>query len=156
MKYEFVKTYPATRKTGFEFFMDLARWSEWTPFEVEAPEKAKFAKKGDEIAVTYRRFGIPLHGTVTLDRVGAGELIEATLRFPGAMDIHERFELHGSGTRAFVLTASLEMEQAEHWYGKGLQWMSMTPLMMRWELRRSLDLAHDLLVAPIEAATKAA
>lgn len=152
MKIAFTKTFPATRKQGFAFFMDVSRWDEWTPFTIEDVGAARFAEEGDELRVVYRRLGIPMHGTIVLEEVVDGEIMAAKLMAPGMPAVIERFVLHDSGSRAFVLEATMEI--ADHgWLGKSLQRMSMLPLIIRRDLRTSLDKAHALFAA--EAIRKA-
>lgn len=151
------KTFPTTRKAGFAFFLDLARWPEWTPFLVDGEEEARLAEKGDEVGVVYRLLGVPVPGTVTLEEVVDGELIAATLRFPGLPAITETFELHGTGTHAFVLEASLTWADGSR-LSRTLPWVAMLPLRIRRDLRASLDKAHAIFAAGVleRAAKKAA
>ena len=141
---EMLKTFPVARKTGFAFFTDLMRWPEWSPFEVEGAERARFRKKGDELTVRYRPFRIPVHGTMVLDEVVDNELIVATMSFPGAPAVHARFTFHTAGTHAFVLEAAMGLE-AGHWFERSLQWMTLLPVIVRRDLRKSLERAHALM-----------
>lgn len=143
MKIAFTRTFPATRKQGFAFFMDISRWDEWTPFSVKDPDEARFAEEGDELRVVYRLLGVPVHGSVVLEEVVAGEILAAKLTAPGIPPVHERFALHDSGSRAFVLEATMEIED-HGWLGKSLRRMSVLPLIIRRDLRSSLDKAHAL------------
>lgn len=149
MKYELTRTFPVTRKDGYSFLLDIERWGEWTPFEVRHLDTVQFSKKGHRLNVVYSYFGLPIHGTVTLDKVIADELIKTTIRFPGMAAIHSQIELHGTGTHAVLVTASLELEEPGGWLSKSVQWMGLIPLLVRRELRIAMDKAHALLAAEV-------
>lgn len=147
------KTFPATRKQGFAFFMDVARWAEWTPFTVEDLDTARFTDEGDELRVVYRRLGIPMHGTIVLEEVVDGETLAVKLMAPGMPPVSERFVLHDSGSRAFLLEATMEIED-HGWVGKTLRRMSLLPMIIRRDLCTSLDKAHAIFAGKVIEKTR--
>ncbi len=146
---EQTKTLPVTRKEAFAFFTDVAGWNAWTPFDVRTPDEARFARPGDRVSLTYRSFRIPMAATATLDEVVADESLQVSFRAPGTVPVILRIDLRGAGTAAVVVRAVIDFSIPGGQLARRLWGLSMVPVIVRRDLERALERAHDLLAAAI-------
>ncbi len=148
MQVELSRTYPVPRHHGFEYFMDVGSWADWTTLDVTDVEAAVWQQPGDTIR--YSRTsglpGFPMQGTAVLDEVVADELVRMTLTTTGlpAMPIECRFADAGSG--AFTLTLTVHTDDPAGFFQDALQQLLFIERLTARDMRRSLGGLERVLV----------
>lgn len=140
MDIELSRTYPVARRKGFEYFMDVGSWSDWTTLDVVAPDEAAWERPGDTIRYARKTSlpGFPIQGTATLDDVTPDESVRMTLSTRGlpAMPVDCRFTHAGPG--AFTLTLTVHTEDPVGFFEDALQRLLFLEAVTARDMRRCL------------------
>jgi hypothetical protein len=145
---EQTSTFPVTRKQAFAFFTDVTGWEAWTPFSVRTDDP-RFVEPGDRISLLYQSLKIPLAASATIDELVADQSLQVSFRMASTLPVILRLELHGAGTSAVVVRATIDFSIPGGQLARRLWGLSMVPVVVRRDLNRSLDRAHDLLAAGV-------
>lgn len=141
MDIDLSRTYPISRKRGFDYFMDIATWNDWTTLTVQEPETTSWRAPGDVVNYTYRTpiAGVPLKGSAVLDELEPGEVVKLRLRTLGLPDTPVECRFRHSGPGAFTLTLSVHTEDPPGFFGAALQQLTMMESFVARDMRKCLD-----------------
>lgn len=147
MRYEISRTLPSPRREGYDYLTDLRTWDQWSPIAIPDAEAARFSQTDDVVPFVYKPLGLPVKGTMRLTDATPGEVWRVRFEHRAFMDIEMTWAFENAGAHAFTLTVSLEIDDAE-WWDKTYEWISMVPLWMKRDIRRSLESLHDHFMHP--------
>ena len=152
MHVELTRTYPVARHRGFEYFMDVESWTDWTTLDVANPQSAVWHQPGDTIRYTRKGSlpGFPMQGKAVLDEVTSDELVRMTLTTTGlpAMPVECRFTHAGPG--AFTLSLAVHTDDPAGFFGDALERLLFVETLTARDMRKCLDgLAGVLVKTPV-------
>lgn len=154
MRYETSRTLPSPRREGYDYITDLKTWEQWSPVSIPDAEAVPFSKEDDVAPFIYRPLGVPVKGTMRLVTLTPGELVQLRFEHRAFMDIDLTLAFENAGAHAFTLTVALEIEDAE-WWDRTYEWMSMVPVWLKRDIRRSLESLHRHFMHPMTEAVQA-
>lgn len=145
---ELTRTYPISRHKGFELFMDVGGWAEWTVLRPAEPEKIVWKKKGDSFEYVYKSpiGGVSMPGTAVLDKIVPDEMVRMTLTTKGLPEMPVECEFAHSGPGAFTLVLKVHTKPAEGFWGDALQRILWIEGFVARDMKRCLE-GFDLHVA---------
>lgn len=141
MHVELTRTYPVARQKGFEYFMDVGSWAEWTTLEVTAPEEAVWQQPGDTISYSRKSGlpGLPMQGTAVLDEVRPDELVRMTLTTSGLPELPVECRFTNAGPGAFTLTLTVHTVDPAGFVADALQRLLFIEILIARDMRSCLD-----------------
>lgn len=142
MRYEMSRTLPSPRRDGYDYITDLATWEDWSPISIPDAKDVQFAQSDDVAPFNYRPLGIPLRGTMRLVDATPGEHWQVRFEQRAFMDVDMEWKFENAGAHAFTLTVVLEINDSD-WWDKTYEWVSMIPLWIKRDIRRSFENLHD-------------
>lgn len=141
MHVELSRTYPVPRHRGFEYFMDVRSWTDWTTMDIVDREAAVWENPGDKMRYTRKTSlpGFPLKGEVVLDEVTSDELVLMTLTTTGlpVMPVECRFADAGPG--AFTLTLTVHTDDPTGFMWEALERLLFIETLTARDMRSCLD-----------------
>ncbi len=141
MHVELSRTYPVSRKRGFDRFMDVKSWTDWTTLEVTNSEAAVWEKPGDTIRYARKTAlpGFAMKGEGVLNEVATDVLVRMTMTTAGlpAMPIECQFAHAGRG--AFTLTLTIDTDDPPGFFEDALQQLLFVETLTARDMRRCLD-----------------
>lgn len=152
MHVELSRTYPVNRRAGFDYFMDLATWSEWTTLEVVDPEDSAWEQPGDTIHYARKGSlpGFPMQGTAVLNRVVTDEVVRMTLTTVGLPELPVECRFAHAGPGAFTLTLTVDTPDPAGFFEDALQRLLFIETLTARDMRSCLDgLERTLARAPV-------
>lgn len=152
MHVELTRTFPVSRKRGFDYFMDVTSWTDWTTLDMTNAETVVWEKPGDAIRYSRKTAlpGFAMKGEAVLDEVEEDERILMTLTTTGlpAMPVACRFAHAGRG--AFTLTLTVDTVDPSGYFEDALQQLLFVEAFTARDMKRCLDgLEKALVKAPV-------
>lgn len=141
MRFGMSRTFPAPRRSGFNYLTDLTTWEEWSPIAIPEAEGVRFDSETDSVLYRYRPVGVPVKGQMRLLEAKDGEFWKLRFEQKAFADVDMTWRFENAGAHAFTLTVLVEIEDPK-WWDRTYQWISMIPWAIKRDVLRSMDDLH--------------
>jgi hypothetical protein len=138
---ELTRTYPVARNKGFDYFMDVRSWTDWTTLDVADSEAVKWELSGDEIRYSRKSSlpGLSMQGKAVLDEVTPQEMVRMTMTTRGLPEMPVECRFAHAGPGAFTLTLTVHTADSPGFVGDALQRLMFIEKMTARDMRKCLD-----------------